>query len=68
MALFWVKIDHDGRLPYQTSNPSGNWKKGQNTPQAMGKDVLGTFMPHPGVIPGPGGSKNGCFLGQKQPK
>ena len=42
---------------------------GQNTPQAMGKDVLGTFMPHPGVIPGPGGSKNGCFvLGKKQPK
>ena len=59
MALFWVKIDHDGRLPYQTSNPSGNWKMGQNTPQAMGKDVLGTFMPHPGVIPGPGGSENG---------
>ena len=39
----------------------GNWIKGQNSPQAMGKDVLGTFMPHPGVIPGPGGSKNGCF-------
>ena len=38
---------------------------GQNTPQAMGKDVLGTFMLHPGVIPGPGGSENGCFFGQK---
>ena len=38
---------------------------GQNTPQAMGKGVLGTFLPHPGVIPGPGGSENGCFLGQK---
>ena len=23
---------------------------GQNTPQAMIMDVLGTFMPHPGVI------------------
>ena len=41
---------------------------GQNTPQAMGKDVLGTFMPHPGVIPGPGGSKSGCFFGQKHPR
>ena len=30
---------------------------GQNTPQAMGIDVLDTFMPHPGVIPGPGGSE-----------
>ena len=38
---------------------------GQNTPQAMGKDVLGTFMLHPGVIPGPGGSENGRFFGQK---
>ena len=37
---------------------------GKNTPQAMRKDVLGTSMPHPGVIPGPGGSKSGCFLGQ----
>ena len=37
---------------------------GQNTAQAMGKDVLGTFLPHPGVIPGPGGPKNG----QKQAK
>ena len=41
---------------------------GQNTPQAMRIDALDAFMPHPGVIPGPGGSKNGCFLGQKQPK
>ena len=41
---------------------------GQNTPQAMGIDVLGTFMSHPGVIPGPDVSKNGCFQGQKQPK
>ena len=41
---------------------------GQNTPQAMIMDVLGTFMPHPGVIPGPGGSENGCFLGKKSPK
>ena len=58
-------MDHHGRLPYQAYNPPGNWKRGQNTPQAMGKDVLGTFMPHPGVIPGPGGSENWCFLGQK---
>ena len=41
---------------------------GQNTPQAMGKDVLDTFMPHPGVIPGPGWSKNGYFRVKKQPK
>ena len=40
---------------------------GQNTSQAMGIDVLDTFMHHPGVIPGPGGSKNGCFGGKKQP-
>ena len=32
---------------------TGKWVK--THPQAMGKDVLGTFMPHPGVIPGPGG-------------
>ena len=41
---------------------------GQNTLQAMGIDVLGTFMPHPGVIPGPGGSKMTGFGGKKQPK
>ena len=35
-------------------NLPGNWKMGQNTPQAMGKDVLGTFMPHPGPGPGSG--------------
>ena len=40
----------------------------QNTPQAMGKDVLGPFMPHPGAIPGPGWSKNGYFRVKKQPK
>ena len=57
--FFWFKMDHHGRLPYQAFNPPGNWIMGQNTPQAMGKDVLGTFMPHPGVIPGPGGSENG---------
>ena len=65
MPIFWVKIDHDGRLPYQPNNPPGNWIMGQNTLQAMEIDVLDTFMPHPGVIPGPGGSENGCFLGQK---
>ena len=43
----------------EQKNQPGNWIMGQNTPQAMGKDVLGTFMPHPGVIPGPGGSENG---------
>ena len=30
-----------------------------NTPQAMGKDMLGTVMPHPGVIPGPDVPKYG---------
>ena len=68
MPLFRVKIDHDARLPYQTNNTPGNWEMGQNTPQAMGKDVLGTFMHHPGAIPGPGWSKNGCFGVKKQPK
>ena len=61
MPLFWVKIDHDARLPYQTNNTPGNWEMGQNTPQAMGEDVLDTFMPHPGAIPGPGSSKMGIF-------
>ena len=37
---------------------SGNSRMGKNTPQAMGKDVLGSSMPHPGVIPGPGGSSS----------
>ena len=41
---------------------------GQNTLQAMEIDVLNTFMPHTGIIPGPGGSENGCFGGKKQPK
>ena len=63
MGVFWVKIDHDGRLPCQTNNPSGDWKMDQNTSKAMGKDVLYTFMLNPGVIPGPGGSKNGWFWG-----
>ena len=27
-------------------NSSGNWIMGQNTPQAMEKDVLDTLMPH----------------------
>ena len=49
----------------EQKNQPGNWIMGQNKRQAMGKDVLSTFMPHPGVIPGPGGSENGCFLGQQ---
>ena len=52
----------------EQKNQPGNWIMHQSTPQAMGKDVLDTFMPDPGVIPGPGGSKNGCFGGKKQPK
>ena len=32
---------------------------GHNTPQAMEKDMLDNFIPHAGVIPGPGGPKNG---------
>ena len=43
----------------EQKNQPGNWIMGQNTLQAMGKDVVGTFMPHPAVIPGPGGSENG---------
>ena len=30
-SSFWVKIGHDGRLPYQPHNPPGNWKMSQNT-------------------------------------
>ena len=36
----------------------GNWLFGHITPQAMGKYMFDTFMAHPGVNPGPGGSKN----------
>jgi len=32
----------------------GNCIMGQNTPQEMGLDVLGIFMHHPGINPGPG--------------
>ena len=42
-----------------------------NTPQAMEKDMLGTLMPHPGVIPGPGGpkmAKTTAKMAKKQPK
>ena len=49
----------------EQKNQPGNWIMGQNTPQAMGKDVLGTFMAHPGVIPGPGGFKRRLILGPK---
>ena len=49
----------------EQKNQPGNWIMDQTTPQAIGKDVLGTFMPHPGVIPGPGGSENGWFRAQK---
>ena len=34
----------------------GNWLLGHITPQAMGKDMFDTFMAHPGVIPGLGGT------------
>ena len=49
----------------ERKNQPGNWLMCHNTPQTMGKDILDTFIPHPGVIPGPGGSENGCFLGKK---
>ena len=68
MPIFWVKIDHDDRLSCQPNIAPGNRKMLHNTPQAMGKDVLGTFMPQTDVIAGPGGSENGCFGGKKQPK
>ena len=45
-------------------NQPGNWLMCHNTPQAMEKDMLGTLMPHPGVIPGPGGPK----MAKKQSK
>ena len=37
----------------------GNKLMCQNTPQAMGEYMLDICVPHPGVIPGPGGPKNG---------
>ena len=49
----------------EQKNQPGNCIMGQNTPQAMGKDMFDAFMAHPGVIPGPGGSKN---VLKKQPK
>ena len=52
----------------EQKNQPGNCKMGRNTPQAMGKDVLGTFMHHPGAIPGPGWFKMGVFGVKKQPK
>ena len=52
----------------ERKNQPGNMIIGHNTSQAMGIGVLDTFMPHPGVIPGPGGSKNGCFGGKKSAK
>jgi len=58
------KMDNDGRLPYQPCKPHEKWIMGQNTPQAIGKGVWGTFMPHPGVNPGPDGPKK-VVLGLK---
>ena len=53
-------LTHMGRYffhyHYQpNNNPHVNWKIGQNTHHAIVPD---TFMTHPGVIPGLGGSKN----------
>ena len=45
-------------------NQPGNKLMCHNTPQAMGEDMLDIFVPHPGVIPGPGGPK----MAKKQPK
>ena len=47
----------------EQKNIPGNRKMLQNTPQAMEINAWDTFMPHPGVFPGPGGSKNGWFWG-----
>ena len=60
-ARFRVKMDNDGRLPYQPNKPPGKWIMGQNTPQVIGNGAWGTFMPHPGVNPGPNGPKMGVF-------
>ena len=67
-VVLGVKNSQNDRMPYWAKKQPGNWIMNQNTHQAMGKDVLGTFMPHPGVIPGPGRSRNKCFWTQKQPK
>ena len=60
-ARFRVKMDNDGRLPYQPNKPPGKWIMGQNTPQVIGNGAWGTFMPHPGVNPGPNGPKMGVL-------
>ena len=54
-------MDNDGRLPYQPNKPPVKWIMGQNTPQAIGKGVWGTFMSHPGVNPGLYGTKMGVL-------
>ena len=60
-ARFQVKMDNNGRLPYQPNKPPGKWIMGQNTPQVIGNGAWGTFMPHPGVNPGPNGPKMGVL-------
>merc|ERR1711947_32541 len=35
-ARFQVKMDNDGRLPYQPNKLPGKWIMGQNTPQVIG--------------------------------
>ena len=62
MGVFWSKIAKMKGCHIDQKNQPGNWIMGQNTLQAIGKDVLGTYTPHPGDFPCPGGSKNGCFL------
>ena len=62
MGVFWSKIAKMKGCHIDQKSQPGNWIMGQNTLQAIGKDVLGTYTPHPGDFPCPGGSKNGCFL------
>ena len=59
MGVFMTKTTKMTGCHFRGKNQPGNRIMGQNTPQAMGIDVLGTFMPYSGGSPGPGWSKNG---------
>ena len=53
-VVFWVKNWPKREDAIMRKISPGNCIMGQNTPQEMGLDVLGIFMHHPGINPGPG--------------
>ena len=48
MGDLWLKIAKMTGCHIEQKKQPGNWIMGQNTPQAMGIVMLGTFMPYPG--------------------